>query len=357
MATTRKSARTGLVVDSRFLQHDTGTSHPENAGRLEAIYGMLETCEYRPCCLQLSPQPCSEDDLALVHARGYIAKVAATAVRPFGSLGADTPVSARSYRSARLAVGGTLQAIGEVWAGRLVNALALVRPPGHHAETARAMGFCLFNNVAVGAVFARKELGARRVLIVDWDVHHGNGTQHTFERDPQVLFFSSHQHPHYPGTGLYTETGLGPGEGFTVNLPLTKGGYGDKEFTALYQRILQPLALEFGPDLILVSAGFDIHTQDPLGRMRVTPEGFAALTRLLMDIAARCCEGKLVLVLEGGYRREALKASIRSVLGELTDQSQTDYKALADQADGRKVDYVFHRCAMVHRRFWNCFAR
>jgi acetoin utilization deacetylase AcuC-like enzyme len=356
MTPNRNATRTGLVMDMQFLQHDTGTGHPENAGRLEAVYNMLETCEYRPHCRLLSPQPCSENDLAQVHARGYIAKVAATATRPYGALGADTPVSAQSYRAARLAAGGTLQAIREVWSGRLVNALALVRPPGHHAENARAMGFCLFNNVAVGAVFARQTLGVRRVLIVDWDVHHGNGTQHAFERDPQVLFFSSHQHPHYPGTGLYTETGLGRGEGFTVNLPLTKGGYGDNEFAALYQRILQPLALEFDPDLILVSAGFDIHAQDPLGRMRVTAHGFAALTRLLMDIAARCCGGKLVLVLEGGYRRAALKASVRSVLGELTDQSHTDFQTLAHQADRRKVDYVFHRCAMVHRRFWHCFA-
>ena len=354
--TTRRHASTGLVMDRRFLQHDTGVGHPENPGRLEAVYDMLATCAYQPYCRQLSPRPCSENDLARVHARGYIAKVAATAVRPHGSLGADTPVSARSYRAARLAAGGTLQAIREVWEGRLANALALVRPPGHHAENARAMGFCLFNNVAVGAVFARQTLGARRVLIVDWDVHHGNGTQHAFERDPQVLFFSSHQHPHYPGTGLYTETGLGPGEGFTVNLPLNKGSYGDSEFAALYRRILQPLALAFDPDLILVSAGFDIHAQDPLGRMRVTADGFAALTRLLMDLADRCCQGKLVLVLEGGYRRKALKASVRSVLGELTDQTRTDYRALAEQADRRKVDYVFHRCAMVHRRFWNCFA-
>jgi acetoin utilization deacetylase AcuC-like enzyme len=254
-----------------------------------------------------------------------------------------------------MAVGGTLQAIGEVWKGRLSNALALVRPPGHHAETARAMGFCLFNNVAIGAAAARQTLGARRVLIVDWDVHHGNGTQHAFERDPHVLFFSSHQHPGYPGTGLYTETGLGAGEGYTVNLPLAKG-YGDGEFAALYQRLLKPLALAFDPDLILVSAGFDIHAKDPLGRMRVTATGFAALTRILMDIAARCCGGKLVLVLEGGYRRTALNESIRSVLGELTDQTQTDYQALARRADTRKVDYVFHRCAMVHQKFWSGLA-
>ncbi len=355
MTAAATAAPTGIVRDAHYLQHDTGAHHPENAGRLQAVYGMLEKSEYRPHCRLLSPRPCSADELTLVHARGYIEKIAATARRPFSSLGADTPVCAHSYRAARLAVGGTLQAIHEVWAGRLANALALVRPPGHHAESARAMGFCLFNNVAVGAAFARQTLGARRVLIVDWDVHHGNGTQHAFERDPHVLFFSSHQHPHYPGTGVYTETGIGPGEGYTVNLPLSRG-YGDHEYTALYQQLLQPLALAFDPDLILVSAGFDIHARDPLGRMRVTPTGFAALTRLLMDIAQRCCGGRLVLVLEGGYCHEALQESIRAVLAELTEHSHTDYQALANQADTRKVDYVFHRCAMVHRRFWNCFA-
>ena len=349
-------ARTGVVLDTHYLQHDTGGHHPESAERLQAVYAMLAECEYRPHWRRIAPQPCTTDDLALIHAEGYIAKIAATARRPFASPAGDTPVCERSYMAARMAVGGTLQAIREVWEGRLSNALALVRPPGHHAEAARAMGFCLFNNVAVGAAFARRTLGARRVLIVDWDVHHGNGTQHAFERDASVLFFSSHQHPHYPGTGLFTETGLGPGEGFTVNLPLARG-YGDDEFNALYRQLLYPLALEFAPDLILVSAGFDIHARDPLGRMRVTATGFAALTRLLMDIAARSCGGRLVLVLEGGYRQEALAASIRAVLGELTDQTQTDYQALANQADTRKVDYIRHRCAMVHRRFWNCFAR
>ena len=348
-------ARTGLVMDAHYLQHDTGAHHPENAARLRVVYDMLAQSQHTPHYRRIPPRPCSDDELALVHAPAYIAQIAATAGRPFATLGADTPVCAKSYAAARLAVGGTLQAIDEVWAGRLKNALALVRPPGHHAEFGRAMGFCLFNNVAVGAAFARQTLGARRVLIVDWDVHHGNGTQHAFERDPHVLFFSSHQHPHYPGTGVYTETGIGSGEGYTVNLPLSRG-YGDPEFVALYRQLLQPLASEFEPDLVLVSAGFDIHARDPLGRMRVTPLGFAALTRLLMDVAEGCCNGKLVLVLEGGYCREALQESIRAVLNELTGQSQTDYQALAAQADTRKVDYVFHRCAKVHRRFWNCLA-
>ncbi len=355
MGTHPTSALTGLVLDAHYLQHDTGAHHPENAGRLRAVYEMLAQGEWASHCRRLAPRPCSDDELTLVHAPIYIAQIAATAGRSFGLLGADTPVCAHSYDAARLAVGGTLQAIGEVWEGRLKNALALVRPPGHHAESGRAMGFCLFNNVAVGAAFARQALGARRVLIVDWDVHHGNGTQHAFERDPRVLFFSSHQHPHYPGTGVFTETGFGPGEGYTVNLPLSRG-YGDPEFVALYRQLLQPLAIEFDPDLVLVSAGFDIHARDPLGRMQVTSAGFAALTRLLMDIAANCCEGKLVLVLEGGYSRNALQESIRAVLTELTGQSKTDYQALADQADTRKVDYVFRRCVKVHQRFWNCFA-
>ncbi len=206
---------TGLVMDPRFLAHDTGDAHPENAGRLQGVYDMLKCSELLSECRLVKPHPCPQSALSLVHAAGYIKKIAATACRPFSSLAADMPVSANSYLAARLAVGGLLQAVREVWEGRLANAFALVRPPGHHAEAARAMGYCLFNNVAIAAMFARRELNARRVLIVDWDVHHGNGTQHAFERDPSVLFFSSHQHPHFPGTGLFTETGLGPGEGYS----------------------------------------------------------------------------------------------------------------------------------------------
>ncbi|MBL0714208.1 MAG: histone deacetylase, partial [Desulfosarcina sp.] len=170
MPTHSNPPKTGIVMDPRYLKHETGESHPENAGRLEAVYTMLETCEYVQRCCLLTPRPCTVDQLALIHARGYIERIAATAVRPFSSLTADTPVSSQSYRVARLAAGGLLQAIREVWEGRMANAIALARPPGHHAEVARAMGFCLFNNVAVGAVFARRKLKARRVLIVDWDV-------------------------------------------------------------------------------------------------------------------------------------------------------------------------------------------
>lgn len=347
---------TCLVMDPRFLAHDTGDEHPENADRLRGVYDMLNRGEYSDVCRILKPQPCPESALSLIHAPGYIKKIAATASRPFSSLAGDTPVSANSYLTARLAVGGVLQAVSEVWDGHAANAIALVRPPGHHAEAARAMGYCLFNNVAIGAAFARREMTARRVLIVDWDVHHGNGTQHAYERDPSVLFFSSHQYPHFPGTGLYTETGLGPGEGYTVNLPLAKA-YADGEFAALYDRLLRPIALEFQPDLILVSAGFDLHPQDPLGGMQVSPVGFAALTRILMEIADLTCSGKLVLVLEGGYRKDALRDSIRAVVAELTGRQRTDFLALANQADTKKVDYVSQRCTLVHQRFWKCLAK
>ncbi|MFY9942325.1 MAG: histone deacetylase [Desulfobacterales bacterium] len=346
---------TGLVMDPRFLAHDTGDGHPENASRLQGVYDMLNSGPLLPDCCLVKPRPCPQETLGLVHTAGYIRKIAATARQPFSSVAADMPVSAKSYLAARLAVGGLLQAVCDVWQGRLVNAFALVRPPGHHAEAARAMGYCLFNNVAIAAMFARRELGARRVLIVDWDVHHGNGTQHAFERDPSVLFFSSHQHPHFPGTGFFTETGLGPGEGYTVNLPLSKG-YGDSEFAALYHRLLLPIALEFQPDLILVSAGFDLHPRDPLGGMHVTPDGFAALTRILMEIADQCCRGKLVLALEGGYRKDALEDSIRAVVAELSGRRRTDFRALLSQADPKKVGYVSQRCTMVHKRFWKCFS-
>ncbi|MCG6906997.1 MAG: histone deacetylase [Desulfobacteraceae bacterium] len=346
---------TGLVMDPRFLAHDTGEGHPENAGRLREVYDMLSGGDLLRHCRLVKARPCALATLELIHAPGYIRKIAATARQPFSSVAADMPVSAKSYLAARLAVGGLLQAVRVVWEGHLANAFALVRPPGHHAEAARAMGYCLFNNVAIAAMFARRELNVRRVLIVDWDVHHGNGTQHAFERDPSVLFFSSHQHPHYPGTGLFTETGLGPGEGYSVNLPLSKG-YGDSEFVALYHRLLRPLALEFEPDLILVSAGFDLHPQDPLGGMCVTPDGFAALTRILMDIADQCCRGKLVLALEGGYRRDALRDSIRAVVAELTGRRQTDFHALQQQANPKKVQFVCQRCTTVHKPFWKCFA-
>lgn len=348
-------AKVGVVRDSRYLDHRTPEGHPEFHRRLEAIYEMLDAPDMAGGLITLAPRPAEREEILTAHAPEYLDRIAATAGGEQTALTADTIVSAGSYTAALLSAGGLFSAIDRVVSGELDAAFSLARPPGHHAERSRAMGFCLFNNVALGALYARIGLGLRRALIVDWDVHHGNGTQHIFEMDPSVLFFSIHQYPHFPGTGLFTDVGRGPGEGRTVNLPIGKG-YKDAEYAALFQRVLRPIALEFGPDLILVSAGFDTHRDDLLGKMKMTPAGFAALTRSLMTIAAECCGGKLVMTLEGGYHLKALAASVRAVLAELQGKTATDPEAVAEGARRRKVEYALHRCRHVHQGFWKCLA-
>jgi acetoin utilization deacetylase AcuC-like enzyme len=234
------------------------------------------------------------------------------------ALDPDTCISPDSYRVALLAVGGALLAVDQVVEGRPDNAFVALRPPGHHAERERAMGFCLFNNVAIAARYAQRRYGLKRVLIVDWDVHHGNGTQHTFEDDPSVLFFSTHQFPFYPGTGRTSERGTGAGLGYTLNVPLA-AGCGDNEYRQVFEKILYPAAQAFEPQLVLVSAGFDAHRNDPLASMNVTEDGYAHMTSIVRDIAERYCEGRLVSLLEGGYNLEALAHSVERhlhVLGQ-----------------------------------------
>jgi len=346
-------SKIGIVRDLRYLDHRTPEGHPEYHRRLEALYDMIDGLEGSNGFVEIAPRAAEREEILTVHAPEYLDSVAATANREQTALTADTIVSAGSYTAALLSAGGLFAAIDRVVSGEVDAAFALSRPPGHHAERSRAMGFCLFNNAALGALYAKIALGLRRILIVDWDVHHGNGTQHIFEMDPSVLFFSVHQYPHFPGTGLFTDVGRGPGEGRTVNLPLGKG-YKDAEYAALFQRVLRPIALEFGPDLILVSAGFDTHVDDPMGRMKMTPAGFAALTRSLMTVASECCGGKLALTLEGGYHLKALTASVKAVLAELAGQTLTDPETMADRARRRKVAYARHRCRHVHRQFWKC---
>ncbi len=346
-------ARVGIVRDPRYLDHRTPEGHPEVHRRLEAVYGMLDAPDTAGGLITFAPRLAEREEILTAHAPEYLDRVAATANGEQAALTADTIVSAGSYTAALLSAGGLFAAIDRVASGELDAAFCLARPPGHHAERSRAMGFCLFNNVALGALYAKIGLGFRRILIVDWDVHHGNGTQHIFEMDPSVLFFSVHQYPHFPGTGLFTDVGRGPGEGRTVNLPIGKG-YKDAEYAALFQRVLRPIALEFGPDLILVSAGFDTHRDDLLGKMKMTPPGFAALTRSLMTMASECCAGKLVMTLEGGYHLKALAASVKAVIAELGGKTVSDPDTVADRARRRKVDYALHRCRYVHQSFWKC---
>lgn len=312
--------KTGIIKDRRFLRHGSDPTHPESAARLQTVYRMLETPEMTGRFFEIPTRFATPEELEGVHNRAYIDRIARTSGQFHVSLDPDTDATEESYDVARLAAGSLCHAVDHVLDGRLDSAFGLVRPPGHHAEADRAAGFCIFNNVAVAARHALSQGSVRRVLIVDWDVHHGNGTQHSFYDDDRVLYFSTHQYPFYPGTGHLRETGHGKGTGYTINCPLAYGA-DDGVYVRIFRKILAPVTRRFKPDLILVSAGFDTHGDDPLGSMRMTARGYAALTRILMHEADTCCGGKILLTLEGGYNLAALAASIQAVLRELRDET------------------------------------
>ena len=299
---------TGLVFDDRFLLHRAPYEHPEHPGRLIAIRDFLESEGLWRFCERVPAREATERELLAVHTPGLLEEVRATADRDFTQLDPDTYACADSFDAALLAAGGLTDLTLRALRGESENGLALLRPPGHHAEADRAMGFCLFNNVAVAAR-AALEAGAARVLIVDWDVHHGNGTQDSFWNDPRVLYFSTHEYPFYPGTGAIEETGGPAAGGHTVNVPWP-AGMGDADYLAAFDGVLLPIARDFAPDLVLVSAGFDAARGDLLGQMEVTPEGYAAMTERLTTLAS----GKLVLALEGGYNLGAISRSAAACL-------------------------------------------
>ena len=343
--------KTGIVRDKRYLDHNPGSFHPESPERLRTVYSMLDDPDMASIFQDVPVRRAERDELLFIHSPRYVDMILKTEGKGPRSLDPDTSVSDGSCEAALLAAGGLCEAISAVVTGEMDNAFALVRPPGHHAERERAMGFCLFNNVAVGARYAQEFLDLKRVLIVDWDLHHGNGTQHSFEEDPSILYFSTHQYPYYPGSGAFAEAGKGKGKGFTVNVPFSPG-HGNGEYRGVFKRVLEPIAFEFDPELVLVSAGFDIYEEDPLGGMHITPNGFAGLTRSIMDIADQCCGGKVVITLEGGYHLNGLRDSVKAVLKELAGVSETSFDYLLTRAEQERVDTAVAMVSEVHGGLW-----
>ena len=309
----RTGAPTALVSHPDYLLHDPGPHHPERADRLRAILAHLEQQDWFATLLQIRPAPAAEPWLLRIHTPSYVRRLQEAGPNAPVALDPDTHVSAHSYEVARLATGGVLAAVDAVMAGQAQNAFVASRPPGHHALPERAMGFCLLNHVAIATRYVQEHYGVQRVLIVDWDVHHGNGTQDVFYTDASVFYFSTHQYPYYPGTGTASETGEGPGRGTTLNVPLPAGS-GDTAIIRAFRDQLWPAAEAFRPEFVFISAGFDAHQQDPLAQLQVTEAGYATLTRIVMDIAARFASGRIVSVLEGGYHLEALARSVATHL-------------------------------------------
>ncbi len=335
---------TAVVADPRMLAHDPGRVHPERPDRLRVLLDYVAAARG---LTRLGTRPASEEELVLVHPPEHIARVAESAGRPRMAFDPDTTTSPGSYEAARLAAGSLLVACEAVLAGEVANAFALVRPPGHHAERTRAMGFCLFNNVALAAAWLRQR-GVGRVAIIDWDVHHGNGTQHLFEDDPHVLYVSTHQFPCYPGTGAAEEVGTGAGAGRTVNLPFPPG-FGDAEYAQAFDQIVAPIVRQFSPDFVLVSAGFDPDYRDPLAAMQLTPAGFANMAAHCLALANETAHGHFAAILEGGYDLQALVEGVDATLTAMQGGATT---ASPVTGDPHNADPVLARVREAQSPYW-----
>jgi len=335
--------RIGIVYHPIYLEHDTD-GHPEKKERLIAILDKIRSEKLE--AEFITPKPARVEQVAVIHGERYIGQVKAICDHGGGYLDIDTVLSRKSYDAALMAAGGAIAAVDSTLSG-FDSAFALVRPPGHHAMPNRGMGFCIFNNVAIAAKHAQAR-GLKRVLIVDWDVHHGNGTNAIFYSDRSVLYFSTHQFPHYPGTGRASDVGEDGAEGTKVNVPLPSGT-GDEGYMMVFREILRPVALEFKPDIVLVSAGQDPHKDDPLGGMRLTSAGFGAVAGEVRAIADICCQGRLALSLEGGYnlqaQAESIVAELRALQGDVPEIKGTDLKV------SQRIEEV----KRVQRAYWKCF--
>lgn len=309
---------TALVYDDRYLEHDTGPRHPERPERLRAVMERLSAAPFAGSLLRVEAEEAGLEHVHAVHRPEYVEHV-----RELCRSGArfaddpDVPICPQSFGVALAAAGGAICAVDAVMSGRARNAFCALRPPGHHALPDEAMGFCIFNNAAIAARHLQRRHGLRRILIVDWDVHHGNGTQEAFYEDADVFYFSTHQFPWYPGSGTAGQSGLGPGRGATLNVPLSMGA-ADKDAAEAFRFRLLPAARAFQPEFVLVSAGFDAHVSDPLGGLAFSSQGYAELTRITRRIADELCSGRLVSVLEGGYNLSALADSVEAHVRVLT---------------------------------------
>ncbi len=338
--------KTGVVTDPLFIKHDPGPYHPESPERLKEIYSMLDTSGLNDLLTKVKPRTASSSEICLVHSEDYYKFVESSDGTSL-SLDPDTSTSPDSFQAAMLAAGGAIELVDMVVGGELDNGFALIRPPGHHAERAQARGFCLFNNIAICAQHATEELGVKRVMIVDWDLHHGNGTMHSFWDRSDVLYASTHQYPYYPGTGALQDIGGKGAEGYTISIPLDTG-MGDKEYASIFSSILLPVASAFEPELLLVSAGFDTLSSDPLGGMRMSPEGYGVLMAQMLQMAS-AASGKVVVCLEGGYdvRRQAL--AVEQVLRVMLD----DLKPDTTSEDPGAAQSIISAVQKQQSSFWN----
>ncbi len=313
--------RTGLVFDRRFALHEMGENHIESPLRIIAINEILET-SLKSGFVHLQPRPATEEEITLVHLPEYLEFLKETAgKKSYFPFDPDTIAGPHTYEVACLAAGAGLTAVDLILAGQLDNAFALVRPPGHHALSHRPMGFCFLNNVAIAARYLQQKKGFKRIMIVDWDLHHGNGTQKIFYDDPEVLYISLHQSPLFPRTGACSETGEKSGLGYNLNLPLS-AGKGDEDYLFLFQKIIVPVAESFRPEFVLVSAGFDVMRYDPLGGMELTAQGCGDLTQILLEIAEKWSGGHLITFLEGGYNLKELQRGVEEVCFRLNNTSR-----------------------------------
>jgi acetoin utilization deacetylase AcuC-like enzyme len=342
----------GVACDDRFTRHLENVFHLENAKRYEAIRSVLEDPSLSGKLNRIAPRPATPQELAWVHTPAYIERVAHTAGRPLTSFDLDTQTTEKSYETACLAAGAVFNLVEEIWSGRIQRGFAAIRPPGHHAEPDRGMGFCLFNNTALSARYLQRRHGLKRIMLVDIDAHHGNGAQTVFYDTDEVLCTSIHQFPGFPGTGRLGEVGRGKGEGYTVNVPLRKG-HGDADFLRILHFLVRPLARAYQPEIILVPCGFDLWMHDRLAEMRVSAEGYGLMTALLADTAAEVCGGRIAFVMEGGYSAEGIRECGHKVLQSLCRPSPSNLETLHKIAgeDPLKLGPL-KKAIEIQRRYW-----